>query len=156
MIICLKPCQLTVNNYQQACSHIPISIIECMMLFGYTDNQGILLGDGEPWGSSFQGPGLPDGVLCPQILGIQLKVHSPAQDEVLLSRWSLFCLFPPSLILELAVKLGIHIFLNIKCVCEVLDYNHNSLLLLSFQFLISSLSPSLPLLKGNTNNTTLI
>ena len=32
----------------------------------------------------------------PQILGIELKVHSPAQDGVLLSRWSLFCLFPPS------------------------------------------------------------
>ena len=32
----------------------------------------------------------------PQILGIYLKVHSLAQDGVLLSRWSLFCLFPPS------------------------------------------------------------
>ena len=43
------------DNYQQACDHTPISIIEFMILFGYTDNQGILLGDGEsryePWGS---------------------------------------------------------------------------------------------------------
>ncbi|KAM9720446.1 MAL-like protein isoform 1-T1 [Dama dama] len=30
------------------------------------------------------------------MLGIELKVHSPAQGGVLLSRWSLFCLFPPS------------------------------------------------------------
>ena len=26
-----------------------------MILFGYIDNYSILLGDGEPWGSSFQG-----------------------------------------------------------------------------------------------------
>ena len=32
-----------------------------MILFCYTDNQGILLGNGEPWGSSFQGPGFPVG-----------------------------------------------------------------------------------------------
>ena len=42
------------------------------------------------------GPGFPIGMSFPQILGIQLKVHSPSQDGVLLSRWSLFCLFPPS------------------------------------------------------------
>ena len=39
MIICLKPRQLTVDNYQQTCGHTSISIIECMILFGYTDNQ---------------------------------------------------------------------------------------------------------------------
>ena len=93
--------RLTLDNYQKACGHTPISIIECMILFCYTDNQGILLGDreskNEPWGSSFQGPGFPVGMLFPQILGIQLEVQSPAQDGVLLSRQSLFCLFPPSL-----------------------------------------------------------
>ena len=91
MIICLKPRQLTVDNYQQACGHTPISIVERMILFGYVDNQSLLLGNGEPWGSSFQGPGFPVGLLFPQILGIQLKVHSLAQDGVLLSRQSLFC-----------------------------------------------------------------
>ena len=35
-----------VDNYQQACGHTPISIIEGMILFSYTDNQGILLGNG--------------------------------------------------------------------------------------------------------------
>ena len=43
------------DNYQQACGHSPVRIIECMILFGYTDSQGILLGDRksryEPWGS---------------------------------------------------------------------------------------------------------
>ena len=58
---CLKPRQLTVDNYRQACGYTPVSIIECMILFGYTYNQGILLGDGEPWGSSFLGPGFPVG-----------------------------------------------------------------------------------------------
>ena len=47
------------DNYQQACGHIPISIIEFMILFAYTDNQGILLGHAEsrytPWGSSMLG-----------------------------------------------------------------------------------------------------
>ena len=62
-----------------------------MILFSYTDKQGILLGCGELWGSSFRGPGFPVGTSFPQILGIQLKVHSPAQDGVLLSRESLFC-----------------------------------------------------------------
>ena len=37
-----------------------------MILFGFTDNLGILLGDGEsrygPWGSSFRGPGFPVGM----------------------------------------------------------------------------------------------
>ena len=33
-----------------------------MILFGYTDNSGILLGDGEPWGSSFWGSGYPVGL----------------------------------------------------------------------------------------------
>ena len=71
-----------------------------MILFSYTDNSGILLGDGESryelWGSTIRGSGFPVGMSFPLILGIQLKVHSPAQDGVLLSRWSLFCLFPPS------------------------------------------------------------
>ena len=47
------------DNYQEACAHTPISIIEFMILFGYTDNLGILLGNREsrhePWGSSIQG-----------------------------------------------------------------------------------------------------
>ena len=34
----------------------------------------------------------------PKILGIELKVHSPARDGVQLSRQSLFCMFPPSII----------------------------------------------------------
>ena len=81
-----------------------------MILFGYRDNQGILLGNGksryEPWGSSIgggwggagggRGSGFPLDMSFPQILGIQLKVHSLAQNGVLFSRWSLFCLFPPS------------------------------------------------------------
>ena len=85
------------DNYQQLCGHTPISIIECMILFSYTDNYGILLADEEsrhePWGSSFWEPGFPVGMSFLQILGIQLKVHSPAQDGVLLSSGSLFCLF---------------------------------------------------------------
>ena len=79
------------DNYQQACGYTPLSIIECMILFGYIDTQGILLGDGEPWGSSFQGPSFPVGMSFPQILGIQLKVHTPAQSRVQPSRQSLFC-----------------------------------------------------------------
>ena len=71
-----------------------------MILFGYTDNQGTLLGNGEsrykPWGSSFWGPSVPVGMSFPLILGIELKVHSAAQDEVLLSRWSLFCFLLPA------------------------------------------------------------
>ena len=43
----------------QACGYTPISIIEFMILFGYTDNYRILLGNGEsrykPWGSSIRG-----------------------------------------------------------------------------------------------------
>ena len=35
-------------------------------------------------------------VVFPLILGVELKAHSLAQDGVLLSRWSLFSLFPPS------------------------------------------------------------
>ena len=81
------------DNYQQACGHTTISIIECMILFGYTDNQGILLAKSEPWGSSFWGSRFPVGMSFPQIPGIQLQLHSPAQDGVLLSRQSLF---PPS------------------------------------------------------------
>ena len=41
-----------------------------MILFGYTDNLGILLGDGEPWGSSFWGPGFLVGMSFPYKLGI--------------------------------------------------------------------------------------
>ena len=65
-----------------------------MILFDYTGNEGILSGREsryEPWGSSFPGPGFPVGMSFPEILGIQLRVHSLAQDGVLLSRWSLFC-----------------------------------------------------------------
>ena len=40
-----------------------------MILFGYTDNKDIPLGDGEsrykPWGSFFQGPGFPVGMVFP-------------------------------------------------------------------------------------------
>ena len=40
-----------------------------MILFGYTDNQCIILGDGESsyelWGSSFRGPGFPVGMSFP-------------------------------------------------------------------------------------------
>ena len=72
-----------------------------MILFGYTDNQGILLGNGESryesWGSSIPGAWFSIWYVVSQILGVQLKVHSPAQDGVLLSRWSLFCLVPPSI-----------------------------------------------------------
>ena len=72
-----------------------------MTLFGYTDNQDILLGNGEsryePWGSSIQGVWFSSWYVVSIDIGhIWLKVHSPAQDGVLLSRWSLFCLFPPS------------------------------------------------------------
>ena len=37
------------------CGHTPIIIIECVILLGYTNNQGILLGDGEPWALPFRG-----------------------------------------------------------------------------------------------------
>ena len=47
----------------------PISIIEFMILFSYTDNQGILLGDGEsryePLGSSIWESGFLVGILFP-------------------------------------------------------------------------------------------
>ena len=80
-----------------------------MILFGYTDNQGILLGDGEsryePGALPSRGSGFPDS-MSKQILGIQLKVHSPAQDGVLLSRWSLFCLFPPSVTTSYTPRTG--------------------------------------------------
>ena len=64
-----------------------------MILFDYTDNEGILLGREsryEPWGSSFPGPGFPVGLSFPEIPGIQLRVQSLAQDGVPLSEWSLF------------------------------------------------------------------
>ena len=57
-----------------------------------------LLGDWgsryEPWGSSIRGAWFSSWYVLS--MGIDLKVHSPAQDGVLLSRWSLFCLFLPS------------------------------------------------------------
>ena len=55
------------------------------------------------------GPGFPVGMSFPQILGIELQVHSPAQDAVLLSRCSLLCLFPPSspLLMLLTHSMGI-------------------------------------------------
>ena len=57
------------ENYQQACGHTPISIIKFMTLLGYTDNKGILSGDGEsryePWGSSIRGSGFPIGMSFP-------------------------------------------------------------------------------------------
>ena len=65
--IYLKPKWLTVDNYQQTCGHTPISIIEFIILFGYTDNYGILLGNRESryksWGSSIQG-GLVFQLVC--------------------------------------------------------------------------------------------
>ena len=53
--------QLTVDSYQQACGHTPISIIECMILFSYTDNQAILLGKDSP-------EALPSGGLVFQLV----------------------------------------------------------------------------------------
>ena len=44
----------------------------------------------------FRDSGFPVGMSFPYILVIQFEVHSLAQDGVLLSRWSLFSLFPPS------------------------------------------------------------
>ena len=57
-----------------------------MILFSYTDNQGILLGDGEPWGSSFRGPGFPVGMSFPLILSIDTGhiARSPQSGP----RWS--------------------------------------------------------------------
>ena len=66
--MCLKSRQLTEDNYQQACGHTPISIIEFMILFGYKENQGILLGYGEsryePWGSFMGGGCLVFQLVC--------------------------------------------------------------------------------------------
>ena len=71
-----------------------------MTLFSYTDNWGILLGEGEsrykPWGSSIRGSG-EGGVWFSSWYVVSIDTgniaqsHSPAQDGVLLSRWSLFC-----------------------------------------------------------------
>ena len=73
-----------------------------MILFGYTDNLGILLGEGEsryePWGSSKEAGSLVFHWYVVSI-GTGHIAQSPqaAQGGVLLSGWSLFCLFPPSI-----------------------------------------------------------
>ena len=81
----------------------------------------------EPWGSYILGPGFPVGMSFPQILGIQLKVHSPAQDGVLLSRWSLFCLFPPSdawyLVVLSYYNLGNSLLLSIYAIFSFFSVN---------------------------------
>ena len=41
-----------------------------MILLGYTDNQGILLGSMESLGTSPGGPGFPVGMSFPYIMGI--------------------------------------------------------------------------------------
>ena len=51
--------------------------------------------------------GLPVGMSFPKILGIEFKVHSQAQDGVLLSRRSLFCLFPPTDRLKFELTLAV-------------------------------------------------
>ena len=59
--------------------------------------------------------GFPVGMSFPQTVGIQLQVHSLAQDGVLLSRQSLSCLFPPS-----TSYIFIHIkFTHVICVIEI-------------------------------------
>ena len=71
-----------------------------MILFGYTDNYSILLGDGEsryePWGSSIWGVWFSSWCVVSIDTGHVAQSPRSAQDGVLLSRWSLFCLFPPS------------------------------------------------------------
>ena len=63
-----------------------------MILFGYTDNYGILLGDlGTALGLFHLGARFSSWCVVSKILSIELRVNSPAQDGVLLSRWSLFC-----------------------------------------------------------------
>ena len=49
------------------------------------------------------GSGFPVGIPFPQILGIWLEVRSPAQNGVLLSRWSLFCFLLHSPLLMLLI-----------------------------------------------------
>ena len=95
--MCLKPRQLTLDNYQQACGHSPISIIECMILFGHTDNQGILLGDGELWGSSFRGSWFSSWYV------VSIDTGRIAQSPQSGPRWSPAfkiepVLFPPSIV----------------------------------------------------------
>ena len=63
-----------------------------MILFGYTDNYGILLGDlGTALGLFHLGARFSSWCVVSKILSIELRVNSPAQDGVQLSRWSLFC-----------------------------------------------------------------
>ena len=52
-----------------------------MILFGYTDNQGILLGHGEPWGSSFQGPGFLVGMSFHRYWAYSSKSTVPPELE---------------------------------------------------------------------------
>ena len=73
-----------------------------MILFSYTDNYGILLGDlGTALGLFHLGARFSSWCVVSKILSIELRVNSPAQDGVLLSRWSPALkmepvLFPPS------------------------------------------------------------
>ena len=49
------------DGHQQGCGRTPINVIECMTLFGHTDNWGVLSGRGES-GSRGRSPGaLPFG-----------------------------------------------------------------------------------------------
>ena len=88
------------DNYQQACGYAPVSIIEFMIIFSYTDNQGNLLGNREsgyePWGSSILGAWFSSWYIVSIGTGHIAQSPQSAQDGVLLSGWSLFCLFPPS------------------------------------------------------------
>ena len=59
-----------------------------MILFSYTDNQGILLGDGEPWGSSFRGPGFPVGMSFPLILSIDTGHIARSPQTLPLTDWN--------------------------------------------------------------------
>ena len=71
-----------------------------MILFSYTNNDGILLSDREsryePWGSSILGVWFSSWYVISTDTAHIAKGYSPAQDGVLLLRWNLFFLFPPS------------------------------------------------------------
>ena len=99
-----------------------------MILFGYTDNQGILLGNGasryEPWGSSIWGAWFSCWYVVSIDSGHIAQIHSPAQDGVLLSRWSLFHLFAPSIGNQLYPRRYLRFFM---CVIHGISMNRMSI-----------------------------
>ena len=122
------------DNYQQACGYAPVSIIEFMIIFSYTDNQGNLLGNREsgyePWGSSILGAWFSSWYIVSIGTGHIAQSPQSGPDGVLLSRQSLFCLFPPSRHVQENLqsdnKYFVHLFKRILRI-YVTEMNHKSL-----------------------------